>query len=134
MSRARSPRVLLGQHASHRHVDVIGVGDVGFPVRECHFFGFDHQVNRLGRPESQGRHIVLPYDIEFLQENVAAGIGRGLVDRVIAVVGRNRFLPTSGAVVEVSHGQQTALLLAESHNGLADSATVESVSAVLGNC
>ena len=74
---------------------------------------------------------MLPDDVQLLQQDVSAGIGGRLVHRVIAIVGGDRVLPARRAVVQVSHGQQAALFVAEPDDGLANGSPVEDVPTLL---
>ena len=62
---------------------------------------------------------------------MAAGVGRGLVDRVAFVGGGDGLLPAGAAVRQVLHGKQAALLLEEHDHGLGDLALVEGVPAAV---
>ena len=76
---------------------------------------------------------MLPDDVQLLQQDVSAGVGRRFVHRIVAVVSGDRFLPTGRAIVQVRHGEEAALFLAELHDGLADRSSVKHIPTLLGD-
>ena len=119
--------VLRRQHTRQRHINIIRVGDIRLPVGESHLLGLYHQVNGRGGTEAHCRQIVLPDDVQLLEQDVAAGIGRRFVHRIVAVLGGDGFLPAGVAVGQVGHRQQAALFLAETDDGGGDVAAIENL-------
>ena len=80
------------------------------------------------RPE-----IELFYHVQFLEEYVPTGIGRGFVDGVAFIAGGDGLLPSRAAVDQVLQGQKPALLLAEIYHCLGDRTFVKSVPATVND-
>ena len=76
-----------------------------------------------------GLNVEQLYQVQLLKQDVAAGVGRRLADGIAVVGGGDRLLPSRAAISQVSHGEKTALFLAEVDDGLRDLAAVEGVSA-----
>ena len=121
------PGVFLGQQALDGNVNVIGVGHVGFPVDEGQLLGFDHEVDAFGSVAAEVLQVKVFHQVKFLQQDMAAGVGRGFVNGVAVVGGGNGFLPAGAAVGQVLQGEQPALIFAELDNGPGDFTLVESL-------
>ena len=55
--------VFLGDQAQSRHICVVRVGHVGFPVDERQLFGFHHHMDALGRATAQRLEVKLLYQV-----------------------------------------------------------------------
>ena len=77
--------------------------------------------------------VVLADDVQLLQQNMAAGVGGRFVHGIVAVIGGDGFLPAGGAVGQVGHRQQAALLVAEADDGGGDVPAIEGVPPLFGN-
>ena len=119
------PGVLLGQQALNGHVDVLGVGHEGLPVNEGQLFGLHHQVDALGGIAAQALQVKLLHQVQFLEQDVAAGVGGRFVNGVAVISDADGFLPAGPAICQVLQGQDAALLLAEPDNSSGDFALVE---------
>ena len=118
---------MLGQHALHGHVSPVGVGHVGLAVSECQFLGLHHHVDALRRVTPHRPQVELLNDVQLLQQDVAAGVGGRLVDRVAVVSRGYGQLPPRPAIGEVLEGQNPALFLAEPDQGSGRLALIERV-------
>ena len=125
--------VFRRQHPLQRNIYIVGVSDIGFAVGKGQLLGLHHQMYGLRRTEPHCRQIVVADDVQFLQQNMAAGIGRGFIDDMPPVFGSDGFLPARPAVVQIGHRQQAALAFAETDDGFADGAAIKGVPPLLGD-
>ena len=97
-------RVGFGEEALERDIQPIGIGNIGFSVRKRELFGLHHQMDAPCRVAAKGLQIETLDDIEFLEQDMAAGIGRHLIDGVATVRGLNRIVPPGVVVAPGLHG------------------------------
>ena len=109
--------VVLGKQALDGDVNIVGVGDEGLAVNEGKLLGLHHQVDTFGGVAAEGFEVEPLDQVQFLEEDMAAGVGRGLVNGVAVVGGGNGVLPAGPAVSQVLQRQDTALFLAELDDG-----------------
>ena len=106
-------------------------GPVGRAVAEGQFRGFHHQRDARGGAAAQQLQIELLHQVQLLEQDVSAGIGRGLIDRVAPVGGGDGFLPPGMAIGQVLHGEQATLLITELDDGPGDLPLIKGVPATV---
>ena len=99
----------LGQQALQRHVDPVGIRHVPFAVGKGEPDRLHHEVDGVGRQAAHGAEVEPLHQVERLQQDVAAGIGRHLVDPVAVVVHVDRLVPAGVVGGEVGLVQQAAV-------------------------
>ena len=97
--------VFLGNQGRRRDVYEFRVGDISFPVDECQFLRFHHQVDALGAVAAQRFQVKLLHDVQFLEQDVSTGVWRCFIHRVALIRSRDGYFPTSPAVGHVLHSK-----------------------------
>ena len=122
--------IYFGQQGIDGYVYPVRIGHVLFPIRKCEFLGLDHQVDPLCF--AHGVQVEIFHDVEFLQQDVAARVGRRLIDRVAFVRHGNGIRDVGAVVFHVGFCEQAPARLAERDHGFGDFPFVKRIPALRG--
>ena len=125
--------VFLGQQPGHGHLHPLRVRHVRLAVGKGQPLGLHHDVDAFGSVAAQVAQIKALGEAQLLQQHMAAGIRRRLVDAMAAISSGDGVRPADVLVGQILHRYQALLLLAEPDNLLSDISLVEDALALAGD-